>query len=178
MTSFRNGDRVMWRGDGTLISGVLPGAKGTVQNLPAEGLFPRVMLDTGQEIDGYLDSRWKLVQPSHESRSKPLLTVRAPSAPDKALEDFRGDARGFYEQSLELLVRKQADYGPKNISNAPGGALNGLSVRLYDKISRLGNLTAGDGKDPHFESIEDTLMDILNYAAIGLMVINDAWPDK
>lgn len=79
--------------------------------------------------------------------------------------------------AIELLVSKHEDYGSSNISDAPGGALNGLTVRLHDKVARLGNLLAL-GKTPNYESIEDTFIDILNYAIIALLVIDGTWETK
>jgi hypothetical protein len=77
-------------------------------------------------------------------------------------------------KAIELLVQKHNDYGPKNISDAPGGALNGLSVRLHDKVARLNNLLSSN-KEPENESIQDTFIDILNYAIIALLVIDNKW---
>jgi hypothetical protein len=34
----------------------------------------------------------------------------------------------------DLLVSKQADYGPDAINRAPGGPLNGINVRIHDKV--------------------------------------------
>jgi hypothetical protein len=77
-------------------------------------------------------------------------------------------------KAIELLVQKHDDYGPANISDAPGGPLNGLSVRLHDKVARLNNLLSHH-KKPKNEAIEDTFIDILNYAIIALLVINGKW---
>jgi len=74
----------------------------------------------------------------------------------------------------DLLVRKHADYGPKNISDAPGGAINGLLVRMHDKMARLKNLHYNN-KSANYESIEDTYKDLANYAVIALMVLRDKW---
>ena len=60
-----------------------------------------------------------------------------------------------------------------NIAGAPGGAMNGLRVRMYDKLARLSNL--GDNDTPNYESIEDTLIDLANYAIIGLLVQRGQW---
>ena len=73
-----------------------------------------------------------------------------------------------------LLMSKHNDYGSKNISDAPGGALNGLSVRLHDKVARLNNLLTS-GKDPQHESLRDTFIDIVNYGIISLLVIDGKW---
>ena len=77
-------------------------------------------------------------------------------------------------KAIELLVQKHDDYGSTNISDAPGGALNGLSVRLHDKVARLNNLLSNH-KKPKNETIEDTFIDILNYALIALLVLDGKW---
>lgn len=74
------------------------------------------------------------------------------------------------------LISKQADYGPKNISACPIGPIPGVIVRLFDKISRLSNLTKV-GEDPKHESLYDTTHDIANYGTIGSLVINGEWPE-
>ena len=73
-----------------------------------------------------------------------------------------------------LLVSKHRDYGPKNISLAPGGAINGLRVRMHDKLARINNLVVS-GADPEHESLEDSFKDMANYAIIGLLVLRDKW---
>lgn len=73
-----------------------------------------------------------------------------------------------------IMMKKQQDYGPLNIALAPGGAMNGLRVRMYDKLARLNNLADKDAT-PNFESIEDTLIDLANYAIIGLLVQRGQW---
>ena len=72
---------------------------------------------------------------------------------------------------------KHKDYGPTNISRAPGGALNGLRVRIHDKIARINNLL-DSGKNPAHESLEDSFKDLANYAIIALMVTRGKWPEK
>lgn len=74
----------------------------------------------------------------------------------------------------QIMIRKHADYGPMNISGAPGGPMNGLRVRMYDKLARLNNLV-DTGDTPNYESIEDTLLDLANYAIIGLLVQRGQW---
>ena len=83
------------------------------------------------------------------------------------------DAKTITLQLLTILYKKHEDYGPMNIAGAPGGAMNGLRVRMYDKLARLSNL--GDNDTPNYESIEDTLIDLANYAIIGLLVQRGQW---
>ena len=74
----------------------------------------------------------------------------------------------------ELLLSKHKDYGPKNISQAPGGAVNGLRVRMHDKLARINNLI-DSGASPEHESLEDSFKDMANYAIIGLLVLRKQW---
>ena len=75
-----------------------------------------------------------------------------------------------------VLLSKQEDYGPLNISRAPGGALNGLRVRIFDKISRINNLI-DTGATPKNESLRDSFLDLANYGVIALMVLDGTWPE-
>lgn len=90
------------------------------------------------------------------------------------IEDFSKDSFAFYFELHELLVKKQVDYGPFNIWNAPGGAVNGLMVRMSDKLERLKNLIYND-IEPNNEALEDSFIDIANYAIIALMVERGIW---
>lgn len=74
-----------------------------------------------------------------------------------------------------VLISKHQDYGSTNIANAPGGALNGLRVRIHDKTARINNLI-DSGKNAQHESLRDSFLDLMNYAAIALLVIDGNWP--
>ena len=84
------------------------------------------------------------------------------------------DAEVIINSLLQTLYKKHEDYGPMNIAGAPGGPMNGLRVRMYDKLARLNNLI-DTGDTPNYESIEDTLIDLANYAIIGLLVQRGQW---
>ena len=77
----------------------------------------------------------------------------------------------------QLLISKHLDYGPKNIAGSPGGPLNGLRVRMWDKIARINHLI-DSGADAKNESLEDSYKDLANYAIIGLMVLREKWPQE
>lgn len=79
-----------------------------------------------------------------------------------------------YDSLAELLIKKHNDYGPKNISESPGGPLNGLRVRMHDKLARINNLI-DNNKEPENESLEDSFIDMANYAIIGLLVLRGQW---
>jgi hypothetical protein len=74
-----------------------------------------------------------------------------------------------------LLIKKHKDYGPTNISLSPGGPLNGLRVRMHDKTARINHLI-DSGATPENESLRDSFIDLLNYSAIALMVLDGTWP--
>jgi len=88
---------------------------------------------------------------------------------DPIVENFKK----WMNKCVELFAKKHADYGPNNI--AKFGEV-GVMVRLNDKFERLLNLFL-NGKNPNNEAIEDTLMDIANYAIIWLMIRAKEWPN-
>ena len=93
---------------------------------------------------------------------------------DTTILQFEEDAQKIYDELLAILVKKQIDYGPYNIWHAPGGATNGLMVRMSDKLERLKNLIYKK-IEPNNESLEDSFVDMANYAIIALMVQRGVW---
>jgi hypothetical protein len=91
--------------------------------------------------------------------------------------DFNNDVADITSGLFDLLIRKHKDYGPKNISLSPGGPLNGLRVRMWDKLARINNLV-DTGAKPENESLEDSFKDMANYAIIGLLVLQGKWPNE
>lgn len=79
------------------------------------------------------------------------------------------------DELAELLLKKHNDYGPLNIARSPGGPINGLRVRMWDKLARINNLY-DNGKTAENESFEDSWKDLANYAIIGLLVLRGYWP--
>lgn len=92
----------------------------------------------------------------------------------KIIDKFFWDVNDTATEAIAVLLKKHDDYGPANISEAPGGAVNGLAVRLHDKVARLSNLVK-TGNDPKNESIYDTFLDIANYGLIGMLVLKGKW---
>ena len=92
---------------------------------------------------------------------------------------FEYEVELIYAELQDLLMSKHKDYGPKNIAEAPGGAINGLRVRMHDKLARINNLYEymedTGGFQPQHESIEDSFKDMANYAIIGLLVLRGKW---
>ena len=91
-------------------------------------------------------------------------------------EKFVADMWSVFDSAGTLLLRKHHDYGPLNVALSPGGALNGLRVRMWDKIARINNLL-DSGVKPSNESLRDSFVDLMNYAAIAQMVLDKTWPE-
>jgi hypothetical protein len=97
---------------------------------------------------------------------------------DKAKTDqFVTDVWAVLDAAGNLLIKKHHDYGPKNIAHSPGGPLNGLRVRIWDKVARINNLL-DSGVKPSNESLRDSFIDLLNYSAIAMMVLDNSWPES
>ena len=90
---------------------------------------------------------------------------------------FEEDVNDIAFELVQLLLKKHKDYGPKNINQSPFGAINGLIVRMWDKIARIVHLTKNKQHAVN-ESLEDSFMDLANYAIIGLMVQRGKWPTE
>ena len=126
------------------------------------------------------DGSRRLVNGLRDINSQDRLRIRNDidqAATDQGITiDFIDTVRELLDEAGNLLLRKQMDYGPTNISRAPGGPLNGLRVRMHDKIARINNLL-DKNIDPQNESLRDSFIDLLNYSAIAIMVLEKKWPD-
>ena len=72
----------------------------------------------------------------------------------------------IHKEALELFKRKNKDYGD---AFADFGLI-GILVRLNDKLKRAISITENSISLVEDEKIKDTLIDIHNYAAMGLML--------
>ena len=93
------------------------------------------------------------------------------------VNQFAADMWEVFDDAGNLLLKKHKDYGPTNISRSPGGPLNGLRVRMWDKTARLNHLI-DSGATPENECLRDSFLDLLNYSAIALMVLDGKWPSE
>ena len=80
------------------------------------------------------------------------------------------DIKIITDEVSEMLIKKNEDYGSASFDLG----INGNMVHIYDKACRFKSLMekANKGIEPNFESIEDTLKDLLGYAVIGLLILN------
>ena len=72
-------------------------------------------------------------------------------------------------ESMELFKKKNKDYGDAFASFGPVGVI----IRMGDKINRLCSVTSNGVTLVNDESIRDTLMDLHNYAAMAVMLIDE-----
>ena len=70
-----------------------------------------------------------------------------------------------HDMMLELLCRKQHDYGHQNINNF---GILGLSIRMCDKFARIKNLQKR-GTEGKNESLYDSYLDVVGYSTIAMM---------
>ena len=73
------------------------------------------------------------------------------------------------EEALDLFSKKNADYGDAFANFGPVGVI----VRMGDKINRLSNVTKSDITLIKTETIRDTLIDLHNYAAMAIMLMDE-----
>ena len=96
---------------------------------------------------------------------------------EQPVDQFDLDVYEIVDELYNLLLDKHLDYGPKNIAQSPGGPINGLRVRMWDKMARINHLIDNDSK-PKNEPLEDSYKDLANYAIIALMVLRGKWPQE
>ena len=89
-------------------------------------------------------------------------------------QEFEANVREVMKELGDLLISKHRDYGPKNVSLSPGGPINGLRVRMHDKMARINNLVDNQQEARH-EPLEDSFKDLANYGIIGLLVLRGKW---
>ena len=73
------------------------------------------------------------------------------------------------KDGLELFTKKNADYGD---AFAKYGVI-GVLMRIEDKIQRSLSITKNGVNLVSDEGIRDTLLDLHNYAAMALMLIDE-----
>lgn len=73
------------------------------------------------------------------------------------------------KKALEMFRKKNKDYGD---AFAKFGVI-GVLMRIEDKIQRSLSITKNGVNMVNDESIRDTLMDLHNYAAMGVMLLDE-----
>lgn len=81
--------------------------------------------------------------------------------------------RKLHEETLAVMVAKNEDYGTKNIAQT---GIEGVAVRLIDKMQRILNITRKGGEHAVAdEDVRKTFVDVTNYGLIGMMLVDGTW---
>ena len=72
-------------------------------------------------------------------------------------------------EALELFTKKNKDYGDAFANFGPIWVI----VRMGDKINRLSSVTKNKISLVQNESIRDTLIDLHNYSAMAIMLMDE-----
>ena len=78
------------------------------------------------------------------------------------------------EEARDLFIKKNQDYGDAFAKYGPTGVI----VRIGDKISRFTSLTQNSLQLIEDEKLRDTLIDLHNYSAMAIMLIDEQKKDS
>ena len=100
-------------------------------------------------------------------------------------KDFEQYFQGLYDEARDILVQRQAQYGPANIESL---GIPGVFSRMSDdKMSRIKKALSGEFikgrvvlsqdslKELQHPSVRDALMDAANYCLILVSLIEGEW---
>ena len=79
-----------------------------------------------------------------------------------------------HKEALEIFSKKNSDYGD---AFANYGAI-GVLVRMQDKISRCQSISNNSITMVNSESLRDTLLDLHNYSAMAIMLLDESEKNK
>ena len=77
--------------------------------------------------------------------------------------------KAVQNEAISLFKKKNQDYGDAFAHFGPVGVI----VRMGDKINRLSSITKSSVSLVKTESIRDTLIDLHNYAAMAIMLMDE-----
>ena len=81
--------------------------------------------------------------------------------------------KAVHKEAIDLFKKKNTDYGDAFANFGPVGVI----VRMGDKINRLASVTGSSVSLVKSESIRDTLIDLHNYAAMAIMLMDEKEKD-
>lgn len=123
-------------------------------------------------IETYISKWMKSLQLGDaEESDTELATLVLERAGVQALQWLLDNHPPFeHGEMVQLLCRKQHDYGHNNITNF---GIIGVAIRICDKIARIDNLSKRN--QPTNESLVDSYIDIVGYAMISIMLNEDSF---
>ena len=85
------------------------------------------------------------------------------------MENRLSQMKTIQAEALELFKKKNIDYGDAFATYGPIGVL----MRIQDKLHRFISITKNGINLVNDENLRDTLIDIHNYSAMSLMLIDE-----
>lgn len=85
------------------------------------------------------------------------------------MEDRVSQMETIQKEAMDLFKKKNADYGDAFAEHG----LVGILVRIGDKLKRLENITSHGITLVNDERLRDTLIDLYNYAGMGIMLYDE-----
>lgn len=86
------------------------------------------------------------------------------------MAEFRiNQLKSVQDEALQLFSKKNVDYGDAFATYGPIGVI----MRIGDKINRLVSISKTNVHLVDDESMRDTLIDLHNYAAMAIMLLNE-----
>ena len=77
--------------------------------------------------------------------------------------------KNVQEEGLKLFEKKNKDYGDAFAKYGPIGVI----VRMGDKIQRLSSVSKNGINMVNDESLRDTLIDLHNYSAMAILLMDE-----
>lgn len=135
----------------------------------------KIILQT--EIDGlqsdlqFLEAEQQKVKEQQHIQEQQQLLIQAQ---EQRKEQRISQMEQIQNEAKELFRRKNNDYGDAFATYGPVGVL----VRMGDKISRLQNISNRGITLVEDERMRDTLIDLHNYAAMAIMLLDEENSDE
>jgi hypothetical protein len=130
--------------------------------------------DTKDDLRTQINTAWTLVgagSVSQKARDKAVDALSLLGGWAMAhTPQYRENSMEYLMRVTDLLASKQHDYGSGNINRF---GLVGLVVRMSDKVERYENLR--NRPTPSNETLQDTLDDMVGYAVIARMVLDNSF---
>src|SRR5690606_30308072 len=86
---------------------------------------------------------------------------------DQVRQELLANFSRVMDAARHLFEQKSSAYGFRNVAES---GEEGVLIRMKDKFARISH------KDITGESVDDTLIDLMNYAAILLLLRSGKWP--
>ncbi len=132
-----------------------------------------VRAEMNSVVDAILESFNGLTKGNRPGKQEARLFARMKLFAISTLEGLYGkDPESVLKNAYEIGLAKNHDYGTDNITRF---GVVGLLTRTNDKVCRVITLVGKKENHVKDERLEDTLLDIVNYATYGLMLTDGVW---